>query len=196
MMLPDHSPSLEGLHPSHLQRVVPMLQKQTILRLQGCCRLTERLAQHLRLPSTSLNPTMPQGAFDALAMQSHHRVARAGRHMGALVFGLHLARQIDATDVAVLDQDIGRDARLYGIRQAARMKDRLPQVPSPETLADLRTATAEYGWRCLVRWRNRVSEPFRAAATLRLPAKGLPIAASGAFDALIAYTIDILLSDD
>lgn len=184
-------PPLADLHPSHLQRTMPMLQRETVERLQKCARLAPRLAGLLDYRPGALRGS-PEG-LDVLAVRPRGEVEVAGHYMGALICGRVMARHVDAASIAVLDQAIGASARLFGIRQAPHVV--AVDLPSPrfgESIETLAAAASDWGWRCLVRWRDQVTPDYRAAATLRLPAVGLPHAAPESCDPMIGLVIQTL----
>lgn len=184
------APAVADLHPSHLQLVMPVLQRETIRRLQACTRLGPRLAA--LLPQATTLPEGPPEAVDTLALLPRHAVEEAGARMGAIIYGRQLARYVDAPSVAVLERAMGSPARLFGIREAARGRIALPSVPVEQTPSDLAGAVIEAAWSCLARWRDMVSDAYRPWALLRLPAAGLPTPAPATHDGVILAVVAAL----
>ncbi|AOX16634.1 hypothetical protein [Kozakia baliensis] len=177
------------LHPSHLQLLMPMLQRETVEKLQNCSRLTARLLNLLPQEKADLaSLPFPTGSLERLALQSSATVGQAGLRMAGLAYGRSLARYVEARDVAALDAALGASTRLFSIRQAARLAASLPDIPplpadtSPQALI---ATIGDCAWQCLARWRDIVETPYRALASLKLPAVGLPSPASASFDPVI-----------
>ncbi|MEN3167118.1 hypothetical protein [Gluconobacter sp. OJB] len=182
---------LADIHPSHLQLRLPMLHRDTVQKLQTCSRLSERLIE--LLDCQGLPPVHPpQDPLEALALQPEEGLQRAGRHMGAVVYWRSLAKQVDRQAITVLDTVLGENVRLFGIRNGAHWAQSgvpMPSAgPSPEPdtdIAGLARAVTDCGWSCLIRWRDSLTGDYGRLATLKLPARTLLPAASGAYDPII-----------
>lgn len=179
--------TLVDLHPSHFQRAMPMLRRETVERIQRCDRLAHRLAKLIDYRID--RPEQAASDFDVLAYRPRFEVEVAGRHMGALIFGRALARYVDTASIAVLNREVGTSARMFGIRHSVQIVSPIVLPTIEGGAEELASAINDWGWRCLVRWRDQVSPTCQKAATLRLPAVGLPDAAPETSDAIIRHVI-------
>ncbi|MBS1095900.1 hypothetical protein [Gluconobacter wancherniae] len=187
----DYSQMLASIHPSHLQLHLPMLQRDTVQKLQTCSRLSERLIE--LLDYEGLPPAhAPQSPLEALALQPEDALQNAGRRMGAVVHWRSLAKQVDRQATTVLDAAFGEDVRLFGIRNGAHWAQAGLSIPPSITstepdmdLATLARAVTDCGWSCLIRWRDSLTGDYGRLATLKLPARTLLPAASSTYDPII-----------
>lgn len=179
---------LDQLHPSHLQLVIPVLQRETIHKLASCKRLSTRLTA--LLAHKAAVPEAQPTIADRLALLPWGVVERTGMAIAALLYGRQLARYVDAASIAVIEQVIDTQSRLDAIRQAARGTIALPAVSAEFTPTELATAINETCWRALARWRDLVSPSYHALAALRLPATGLPTPLETDADPAILHVIE------
>jgi len=156
--------------PSHIRGCFNgAISGELAAKLTACARIEERLSKILAARYSLSGRVELETCIEkdrVIALMPSEELGRVAQRAGAVYWGASLATAVLASDVEVLQQQLGQD--LYQFALAHRDLSGAVQYLRPiETIG---TAVSNDGWRCFEGWRRSLPQAVAERILLKLPA--------------------------